>query len=130
MPATSKKMNDLDPVNVTGSNGISPLAGASTTSKIHQLSRKKRKKRMRTILIVVGCFVVTIAILALAFGGKKDAIAVQTEKVGYHTVTEEVQATGKIQPQVMVKVSPESIRRDHLASIQRRGSSEKGRSYR
>jgi len=58
-------------------------------------------------LIVLGVLVVVIVIAALTSGGKKDAIVVQTEKVGRQTVTEEVQATGKIQPQVMVKVSPE-----------------------
>jgi HlyD family secretion protein len=72
-----------------------------------QLSQRKRKRRTRTILIVVGVFVLLIVLAAVFGGGKKNAIAVQTEKVGYHTVTEEVQATGKIQPQVMVKVSPE-----------------------
>jgi HlyD family secretion protein len=62
---------------------------------------------MRTILIVLASLAGLIIIIALVSGGKKDAIVVQTEKVGYHTVTEEVQATGKIQPQVMVRVSPE-----------------------
>ena len=62
---------------------------------------------MRTLLIVLGSFVVIVVLIAILAGGKKDAIMVQTEKVGRHTVTEEVQATGKIQPQVMVKVSPE-----------------------
>jgi HlyD family secretion protein len=107
MLTSSKKKNDLDPVSTTGSNGISPLAGTTPTGKTLQLSQKKRKKRLRTILIVVGCFVMVIVLIAVFAGGKKDAIVVQTEKVGYHTVTEEVQATGKIQPQVMVKVSPE-----------------------
>ncbi len=56
---------------------------------------------------MVGIFVLLIVLAAIFGGGKKDAIVVQTEIVGRHTVTEEVQATGKIQPQVMVKVSPE-----------------------
>ena len=62
---------------------------------------------MRTLWIALASLVGLIVIVVLVSGGKKDAIVVQTEKVGYHTVTEEVQATGKIQPQVMVKVSPE-----------------------
>ncbi len=62
---------------------------------------------MRTLWIVLGSLAGLIIIIALASGGKEKPILVQTEMVGRHTVTEEVQATGKIQPQVMVKVSPE-----------------------
>jgi HlyD family secretion protein len=72
-----------------------------------QLSQKKRKRRMRTLWIVLGSLAGLIIIIALASSGKEKPILVQTEMVGRHTVTEEVQATGKIQPQVMVKVSPE-----------------------
>ncbi len=93
MSADTKKNSSSDSSNDTGSS--------------LQLSQKKRKKRMRTVWIVLGVFVVLIVIIALTSGGKKDALTVQTETVGRHTVTEEVQATGKIQPQVMVKVSPE-----------------------
>jgi HlyD family secretion protein len=91
------------PIETTASNS-NPAGSAGTKL---QRSQKKRKRSMRTILIVVGGFVLLIALIAILAGGKKDAIVVQTEKVGYHTVTEEVQATGKIQPQVMVKVSPQ-----------------------
>jgi HlyD family secretion protein len=92
------------PVETTTASNTTPAGSGGTTL---QLSQKKRKRRTRTILIVVGIFVLFIVLIAVFAGGKKDSIAVQTEKVGYHTVTEEVQATGKIQPQVMVKVSPE-----------------------
>ncbi len=107
MLVKTKKKSDPDPVSTTGSNGISPNAGTPPTGKTLQLSQKKRKKRTRTIVIVILIFVVIIALLAIFAGGKKDVIVVQTETVGRHTVSEEVQATGKIQPQVMVRVSPE-----------------------
>jgi len=58
-------------------------------------------------LDLTGGLVLLIVIIALAAGGKKQAISVQTEKVDRHTITEVVQATGKIQPEVQVKVSPE-----------------------
>ncbi len=93
MPVETKNKSDANPGSTVGLN--------------LKLSQKKRKKRLRTLLIVLGSFVVIVVLIAILAGGKKDAIMVQTEKVGRHTVTEEVQATGKIQPQVMVKVSPE-----------------------
>lgn len=92
---------------VESNNKLDSAPAAAKAASTLQLSQKKRKRRMRTIWILLGSFVVIIIIVALASGGKQNAMVVQTEKVGYHTITEEVQATGKIQPQVMVKVSPE-----------------------
>ncbi len=75
--------------------------------KTLELARKKRQRKVRTIWIGVGSLAGLIIILLLAFSNKEKPIVVQTEKVGRHTVTEVVQATGTIQPEVMVKVSPE-----------------------
>jgi HlyD family secretion protein len=69
-------------------------------------SQKKRKQR-RNILIIAGGVVLVLAIIGIASSGKEKPITVQTEKVSRHTITEVVQATGKIQPEVQVKVSPE-----------------------
>src|ERR1700733_12186126 len=94
------------PGDQTGASGGS-LSNATQPQKDMTLTRKKRKRKTRTLLIVLGSLVVVILIIVLAAGGKEKPIDVQTEKVGFHTITEVVQATGKIQPQVMVKVSPE-----------------------
>jgi HlyD family secretion protein len=67
---------------------------------------KKSKKRL-IIFSVIG--VVVIALAAIVFlGSKKEPIlAVQVEKVKARTLTQVVTATGKIQPEVQVKISPE-----------------------
>lgn len=89
-----------------------PAAGANGASAQPVLNqtleaRRKKRRRTRTILMIAGGVVLIMIIVALATGGKEKPITVQTEKVGRHTITEVVQATGKIQPEVQVKVSPE-----------------------
>jgi len=87
---------------VTANAGSSPNAPKDMT-----LTRKKRKRKARTLWTVGGSLVGLIVIIVLATGGKEKPISVQTEQVARHTITEIVQATGKIQPEVQVKVSPE-----------------------
>lgn len=67
--------------------------------------RKSRKK----IIILSAIGVVLVALVLVVFlGSKREPIyAVQVEKVGRHTITQVVTATGKIQPEVQVKISPE-----------------------
>jgi HlyD family secretion protein len=68
---------------------------------------KQRKRRKKIVLWSVLVLVVLGVALMLLTSGKEEAITVQTEKVSTRTITEVVQATGKIQPEVQVKVSPE-----------------------
>lgn len=77
----------------------------STQTVVTQM--KKRKQRKRTVFIVSGVLLLVIVVLAIASGGKEEVITVQTEKVTRKTITSIVQATGKIQPEVKVKISPE-----------------------
>jgi HlyD family secretion protein len=77
----------------------------STQTVVTQM--KKRKQRKRNALIGIGALVLIVVILAIAGGGKEQSITVQTEKVSRRTITSIVQATGKIQPEVKVKISPE-----------------------
>ncbi len=67
------------------------------------------KKSKKKIFIISGIVVVLAALgLVLFLGSKKEPIMpVQTEKVSRHTITQVVTATGKIQPEVQVKISPE-----------------------
>ncbi len=68
---------------------------------------KKKKKRNRWIWISLGVLLVLIIVVVVVAGGKEKGITVQTEKVSQRTITEIVQATGKIQPETSVKISPE-----------------------
>jgi len=65
------------------------------------------KKRRKT-LIFSGIALVLLALTGVAMFKKRDVlIAVQTEKVARHNLTELVVANGKIQPVVQVKISAE-----------------------
>jgi len=81
------------------------VGGAPGSSVL--LARQKKRKRARTIWIVLSALIAIVLIVAVVGGRKEKPIVVQTEKVSRHTITEVVQATGKIQPEVQVKVSPE-----------------------
>ena len=65
---------------------------------------KKTKKKVIIISLIV---LVLIAVgLVIFLGSKKDVITpVQVEKVTPRTLTQVVTATGKIQPEVQVKIS-------------------------
>jgi HlyD family secretion protein len=67
---------------------------------------KKSKKKI-IIFSLIGAVVIVLVVI-LFLGSKKEPItAVQVEKVARHTITQVVTATGKIQPEVQVKISPE-----------------------
>ncbi len=66
-------------------------------------SKKRRKK-----IIFGGIVLVLVTLTLLAVFKKKDAaVAVQQEKAARRNLTELVKASGKIQPVVQVKISPE-----------------------
>ena len=67
------------------------------------------KKSRKKIIIFSSLGVLLIALALIVFlGSKKEPIQViQVEKVKRHTITQLVTATGKIQPEVQVKISPE-----------------------
>ncbi|MBE0644212.1 MAG: efflux RND transporter periplasmic adaptor subunit [Bacteroidetes bacterium] len=69
--------------------------------------KNKNKKKKIIIFSALGALLVII-IVAVIFGSKKDeVIVVQTEKVERRTITQVVEATGKIQPQTQVKINAE-----------------------
>ncbi len=68
-----------------------------------------KKKSRRKLFIVLGVLAVVV-IAAVAFGAsrkKEVGIPVTTEKAVVKTITHLVTATGKVQPEVEVKISPE-----------------------
>ncbi len=85
---------------------ISPAPKTVTTKTVVD-KIKKKKKRNRIIWISIIGLVVIIGVLIVIKSGKEKPITVQTEKVSQRTITEIVQATGKIQPETSVKISPE-----------------------
>ncbi len=68
---------------------------------------KKSKRKKIIIFSVLGLVLIALGVIVF-MGSKKDPIiTVQVEKVQARTITQVVTATGKIQPEVLVKISPE-----------------------
>jgi HlyD family secretion protein len=68
--------------------------------------RKKSRKGLYIILALVGLVVVVSVIAAIKSGGTKPVL-VTTEKAVIKTITQLVSATGRVQPEVEVKISGE-----------------------
>ena len=69
-------------------------------------NRKKSKKKL-FIFGGIGLLVVILIVIALVGGGKEDIILVQTEKVEKRDITQTVTATGTINPEFKVVITPE-----------------------
>jgi len=74
---------------------------------------KKKKNPTRSIFIFVGILVVVLVVVGIGaksagFIGKNDrSTEVELETVRIHTITQVVTASGRIQPEVEVKISPD-----------------------
>ena len=80
------------------------LATPSTASQ----GTKKRRSRWRRYIIFGSSGVVLLLIIVSVVAGKRDKpIPVTTEKALRKTILQTVSATGKIQPEIEVKISPE-----------------------
>src|SRR3989442_556266 len=80
------------------------LATPETASKVE---RKRRSTRKRKIIIgVVGFFVLWL-IVSILLSKREKPIPVTTEKAVRRTILQIVSATGKVQPETEVKISPE-----------------------
>ncbi|MCJ7554642.1 MAG: efflux RND transporter periplasmic adaptor subunit, partial [Ignavibacteriaceae bacterium] len=69
--------------------------------------KKKKSKKKLYIFGGLGLLVVILIIIAFVGGSKEEIIAVQTEKVEKRTITQTVAATGKINPEFKVIITPE-----------------------
>lgn len=70
-------------------------------------SKKRRSRRKRIIILsVVGLLVLWI-ITSIIMGKREKPVPVVTEKAARRTILQTVSATGKVQPEVEVKISPE-----------------------
>jgi HlyD family secretion protein len=69
--------------------------------------RRKRKSR-RKLYLFIGLGIVLLLIISSMIRGKREQpIQVTTEKATRRTITQIVSATGKVQPETEVKISPE-----------------------
>ncbi len=67
----------------------------------------KSKKKKIIIFSILGALIVIVIVAVVLGGNKEEIITVQTEKVARRTITQVVEATGKIQPQTQVKINAE-----------------------
>lgn len=72
-----------------------------------QAARKQRARRRKQIIWGVVGFLVLWLIVSIALSKREKPIPVTTEKAVRKTILQTVSATGKIQPETEVKISPE-----------------------
>jgi HlyD family secretion protein len=67
----------------------------------------KRKRRRIVVLTILGLLIIAGVVVVIISGGRERVIAVQVEKVTRRNITQIVTGTGKIHPEVEVKISAE-----------------------
>ena len=80
---------------------------ASTNPAASAAPQKKKSNRKLFILLGVAAVVIIALVVFAASKNKEGGIPVTTEKAVVKTITHLVTATGKVQPEVEVKISPE-----------------------
>src|SRR4029434_7575036 len=81
---------------------------ALTTPPLARDAAKKRRKGRKRKLLFGSAGAVLLLIIALIMAGKREKpIPVTTEKAVRRTILQTVSATGKVQPETEVKISPE-----------------------
>jgi HlyD family secretion protein len=72
------------------------------------MSRRKRKSRRRLyISLGIGGLILLLVVGSIISGKREQPIPITTEKAVRRTIIENVSATGKVQPETEVKISPE-----------------------
>ncbi len=67
---------------------------------------KKNKKKLY-IFLAIGVVAIVLVLVVVLGAKKENIVTVQTEKVSSRTITQMVNASGKIQPETMVKINAE-----------------------
>src|SRR5213596_4094368 len=81
---------------------------ALTTPPLARDAVKKRRQGRRRKILFGSAGAVLLLIIALFIAGKREKpIPVTTEKAVFRTILQTVSATGKVQPEIEVKISPE-----------------------
>lgn len=70
-------------------------------------NNKKRNKKKIIVLSVLGALILAFIVLAILGTKKEEVIIVQTEQVKKRDITQIVTATGKIEPEFKVVITPE-----------------------
>ena len=73
------------------------------------MANGKKKKSKKKLIIFGGIGILVLALIIIAFvgGSKDDIISVQVEKVMKRNITQTVSATGTINPEFKVVITPE-----------------------
>lgn len=73
------------------------------------MANGKQKKSKKKVMIFSGLGVLVVALILIAIlgGSKEEIIQVQTEKVAQRTITQSVTATGTLDPEFKVLITPE-----------------------
>jgi len=80
---------------------------ATQTSSATDSPKKRRPRRRRKIILgIVGLLVLWI-IVSIILGKREKPVPVTTDKAARRTILQTVSATGKVQPETEVKISPE-----------------------
>jgi HlyD family secretion protein len=69
--------------------------------------RRRKSRRRRYILIGIGALILLSIVGAVIASKREKPISVTTEKAAKRTILQLVSATGKVQPETEVKISPE-----------------------
>src|SRR5213080_732709 len=81
---------------------------ALTTPPLAHEAAKKRRRGLRRKILFASAGAVLLLIIALVIAGRREKpIPVTTEKAVRRTILQTVSATGKVQPETEVKISPE-----------------------
>jgi multidrug efflux pump subunit AcrA (membrane-fusion protein) len=78
----------------------------TTPPLVHDAKKRRQGRRRKIIFGSAGAVVLLVIALVLA-GKREKPIPVTTEKAARRTILQTVSATGKIQPETEVKISPE-----------------------
>ncbi|PYI84008.1 MAG: efflux RND transporter periplasmic adaptor subunit, partial [Verrucomicrobia bacterium] len=84
-----------------------PMHQALTTPPLAQDAKKRRLRRKRNIIFGAAGAVLLLIIGLFVASKREKPIPVTTEKAVRRTILQTVSATGKIQPETEVKISPE-----------------------
>ncbi len=70
-------------------------------------NNKKRNKKKLIVLSILGLLILTVVVLTILGTKKEEVIIVQTDFVKKRNITQTVTATGKIEPEFKVVITPE-----------------------
>ncbi|HEX4638249.1 MAG TPA: biotin/lipoyl-binding protein, partial [Chthoniobacterales bacterium] len=70
-------------------------------------AKKRRSRRRKQIIWGAAGFLVLWVIVSIVLSKREKPIPVTTEKAARRTIVQTVSATGKVQPETEIKISPE-----------------------